>query len=150
MTTVVYKNGILAADSLVTYRGRRIGLTNKVFEVKATIITENNKIFSGSGCIMHYKLFADFLRGESIDKELFKSISEEGFDGIVIDKKTKEVTFYDQHLCPETVNAEFHCLGSGADIARGAMLMGATTKQAIECASISDIYTNDEIKEIRF
>ena len=149
MTTVVYKNGILAADSLVCYQGKRFGLANKVFEVKASTITKNDVVFSGSGCLMHYKLFSDFLRGDSIDKELFKSISEEGFDGIVIDKKTKEVFIYDQFLCPETVSAEFYCLGSGGDIAKGAMLMGATPKEAIECASRFDLHTNDNIQQIK-
>jgi hypothetical protein len=141
MTTIVYKNGVLAADSLVCYGDKRYGLATKIFET-----SEN--IFGGAGCLMHNTFFQKFINGEDIDKELFKSISESGFDGIVINKKTKEVTIYDQFLTPENVNAEFYCLGSGADIARGALSMGATPREAIECASKYDLYTNNDIQEL--
>lgn len=46
------------------------------------------------------------------------------------------------------MSAPFFCFGSGSDIAKGALLMGATPKQAIECAAMIDHGTGSKVDEI--
>ena len=102
MTTIVYKDGILAADSLVVFNGTILGTARKIFDIK-------NVIFGAAGCLSHFQMFEDFLNKKDIDKKLFKEMGE--FQGIVIDKITREVTHYDEDLVPEKIIADFYCLG---------------------------------------
>jgi hypothetical protein len=141
MTTIVYKNGVLAAD-------RQINWKNKIFAQATKIFINQNIAYGMCGTITACGEFAKFINGFEFDKEIFHKEDHKDFDAIVIDVKTREVSIYDTSLIKETMEAEFFCLGSGGDIAIGALLMGATPRQAIECAAKIDQSTGDQINEI--
>jgi len=141
MTTIVYKDGVLAGDTRVCYQGMIFGETTKIFELE-------HVIFGGAGSIAATQEFKKFLEGLEYNKEIFK-VPEHSSDFIVIDKKSQEVTLYDQNLVPEPMRAEYIAIGSGSGFAYGALRMGASPREAISIASEFDYKTNNNINEIR-
>ena len=142
VTTIVYKDGILAGDSLICEGDNVSGYRDKIFDL-------DNVIIGVAGNSMLYNEFLKFIKGEAFDREAFKSPDLQ-FVGIVIEKTTRLVSRYDKELIKDICDqSEPIALGSGALIARGALLMGATPRQAIECAAKINRFTGGEIKEIK-
>jgi hypothetical protein len=140
MSTIVYKEGILAGDTAVSFQDQRFGKCKKIFDLE-------DKTVGIVGALCLFPEFIKFIEGKEFNKEIFKE-EKNNFEAVVIDKITKKTTTYDKSLSPEEVEADFICFGSGASLAKGALLMGATPKQAIECAAKIDVFTNNEIQEI--
>lgn len=144
MTTIVYKDGILATDSLITHKDQIFGYRDKIGET-------DECVYALCGTSSAAKEFGKMVKGEEFDKELFTNEYHKGFYGIVINKKTGEVSDYDNCLIPNQnpTFGNFIALGSGADIAKGAMLMGASAVEAIECAIKIDLYSGGKINAVK-
>ena len=140
MTTIVYKDGILAADTLVTYQGMRFGKVSKIF-------TLANYFIGAAGSIAAIVEFKKFIQDMDFDKDIFTKKDHES-DFIVIDRDTDEVSFYTQDLILEPIKAQYYSIGSGSHFAYGALAMGATAKEACEAASKFDYLTNNIIQTI--
>lgn len=141
MTTIVYKDGILAADRRMSDNGRLFGYRKKIYRTKKFI-------YGCSGSTACATEFGKFIQGKKFNKDIFSAKDHDNFNAIAIDIKTKQVYFYEKELIAYEVNGDFFCLGSGGDIAKGALLMGATPVQAIACAAQIDYGTSAEIDEI--
>jgi 20S proteasome alpha/beta subunit len=141
MTTIAYKDGILAADTQVTYQGNKnFARTKKIFELE-------HCIFGGAGTIAAIQEFKKFLEGKDFNKEIFsKEVHRSDF--IVIDKKTRQVTTYCEDLIAEPVDAEYFAIGSGCHYAYGALATGVSVIEAIKIASKFDFNTNNHISTI--
>lgn len=141
MTTIVFKDGFFAADSLVTSDGMVDGYTEKIKK-------SGNLFFGMAGNIDLYEEFEKFLKGEVFDKEAFKG-ENASIGAIVVNKETRSVIYYSKRLVPEPVIFGFHAIGSGNEIARGAMLMGASAKKAVEMALKLDINSGGKIQVVK-
>ena len=87
MSTIVYKDGIMVADTLVTASGRIEGYCKKILETKKLVC-------GAAGSLIAKQNFCNFLTEKKDDKEIIK-MKEHAFDAIVVDKETGEVTLYD-------------------------------------------------------
>lgn len=129
MTVIVYKKGIIGADSAVTYGD-------------AIVTRDAQKIArSPTGVLGGASGGASFLRewvswiehgafGElKVPKDSTAMLIREG--GII------EVHDEDGH---SVHGKDFYAIGSGREIALGALYMGATVKQAVEAAVKFNIY----------
>ena len=142
MTTIVYKDGVLAGDTLISEGDHFYGHRSKIFDLELWIV-------GIAGASMLYDEFLKFVMGHEFNKEAFKAADLQ-FKAIVIDKHTKKVSCYEKELIEDgDIKTDFIAFGSGAAIAKGALLMGATAKQAVECAAKLDHYTGGEIQEIK-
>lgn len=140
MTTIVYKDGVLAGDRLITFQDQVFGESSKVFLIKDYAV-------GLAGSLAVFPDFLKFVAGEDFNKAVFDK--EVSFDAVVIHRETKEITTYAKNLIAEKIEKiEFIALGSGASIAKGALLMGATPSEAIKIAAKIDLFTNDNIDEI--
>jgi ATP-dependent protease HslVU (ClpYQ) peptidase subunit len=138
MTTIVYKNGILAADTQVTYQDNKcFGFTKKIQETK-------DFVFGCAGTVATCYEFKKFLEGKEFNKDIF-SKDEFRSDFIVINKNTKKISFYDHNLVEESITGDYFSIGSGCQYAYGALAMGASSKKAVLIASKFDYRTNDKI-----
>ncbi len=127
MTVIVYRDGILAADSLVCSSNTRIGSDKKIYKIKHYLI----------GAAGDTSVIEDILHwiknGKDRDKKpTFNSSSS--FEGIIINTKTAEVTYIELSCSEFPVKAPYYAIGIGADFALGAMYKGADAEEAVEAA----------------
>lgn len=129
MTTIAYKNNIMAADSRCTVTseggGDRVFTCKKLFRRNGALIGTAGE--SGSGLI-----FVDWYgTGKDAPSELIDGGAE--FDCIVVDG-SGAIWLYDRWCKGEQVLEPFWAVGSGAKAALGAMHAGASAKRAVEIA----------------
>lgn len=137
MTTLVYKNGIMAADTQETWDGRARRCV-KLYKHGDTIIGIAGDSFTGM-------LFVDWYIGGA-DKDDIPNLThldaDEDFYCLVWEKgKLWVVNRLFRMIEVELEDHPFYAVGSGADIAHGALAMGASAKRAVEVAADFDIYT---------
>lgn len=147
MTTVAYRDGIMAADSCVTYGAI-------IMPCNITKVTKfaNGSIFAYSGTIE---------LGELLKRELARCIHEQ--DGILpdcdIDRQDNafsaaivqpdgEVLFHEGRTWIQ-MDVPYFALGSGKDYAYAAMYLGASAEQAVKCACTLDLNSGGKIKKVK-
>jgi ATP-dependent protease HslVU (ClpYQ) peptidase subunit len=137
MTTIAYKDGIIAVDSRTTSG--------------STISSDRaQKIF--------YKDGVCFVLGGQMNlvDDLINSwpdlgIETENIGGFAWDgEKLWEIVCSDEKLTKQKhdVNEPWAC-GTGGDFALGALDMGATAEEAVKIAIGRDIYSGGEVKTVR-
>lgn len=145
MTTVAWKDGRLAADCLarrgatvLPYRAQKLHIHNRVLYacVGAILICERVLDALLSGHDAH-----------QIAREV-KANSEDDFMVIEIREPTKIRVWEPGGSSSES--SAIGAWGSGAHLALGAMLAGASAPQAIEIASSVDLYTGGGIDVLEF
>ena len=141
MTTLAYKDGVLASDSMAMNGWNILGAKAKIDRIAKK---------DGSG----YILFGASARSSSICRA-FVDWGRTGFAGpppnLRIDDDNNACGFIfpggDRvimftHDGPNEFNAEVFAFGSGGEYAQGAMAAGATPQEALIIASRFDIGTN--------
>lgn len=148
MTTIAFRDGVMAADRQSTGRGSIIGRKTKIEKIGSALVGA-----TGDGII--WESFFQWVRGgckgdcPPMSIKCIANDSDFSGTGIIITRQRGIVTFIEHGFQQEDI-AEFHAFGCGADIARGAMFMGATPEQAIQAASAIDLYTGCGVDVIRF
>lgn len=133
MTTIAYRDGKLAGDSRATANGLIDNQTTKVWEHKGVLIGA-----SGSQALCE-KFRSWVIAG--IDGESPFEGAEDG-NGLVV-SKAGVVCFGNSGSWP--VKEPFYTLGSGYQLALGALAMGASAKEAVEVAARFDTMTGGKI-----
>jgi ATP-dependent protease HslVU (ClpYQ) peptidase subunit len=146
MTTIAFKNGVIAADSRVTVESEAGGARNfdtrKLFRAKVDIKgTFKDVILATAGESAPGSLFVEqWSTGKSLTeiRELF-TYSEADFTILVV---TEDGLFeVDKWCILEPVYEPFYAIGSGSKLAMGAMEAGASAQKAVEIACKRDPYT---------
>lgn len=147
MTTIAYRDGILAADSLVSGEMVRWGSTTKLAKAPC------GWIGAACGDAGAASEFMWWVESQSIEPFMPPFFSAPEFkspvdvDGLLIDGSGKiwcwagRPRFF--HL-----DADFTAIGSGSKIAMGAMAMGATAEQSVAVAAQFDVYTGGKIETL--
>jgi hypothetical protein len=146
MTTIAFKNGVIAADSRVTVEsdagGARNFDTKKLFRATVDIKgTFKGVILATAGESAPGSLFVEqWSTGKSLTeiRELF-TYSEADFTILVV---SEDGLFeVDKWCILEPVYEPFYAIGSGSKLAMGAMEAGASAQKAVEIACKRDPYT---------
>ena len=146
MTTIAFKDGIIAADSQETHGDGRISECKKLYSVSGTIIGTAGDSYTGL-------IFIDsFERGARMEDapDLSHVKSDEDFECIVIEDKDNIYTinrFFQKY--PVKMPDGFYALGWGSSYAMAAMEMGADAKKAVQIAVKYDAYTGGKIKTMK-
>lgn len=135
MTTIAYRDGILAADTMVSGSGCRVGSVVKAFRR-----TDGHMAGAAGDLSWAQRLLGWFTAGEEGEAPLPKENAGEA----IIVRPDGEVFFVDESGM-HTLSAEFFSLGSGACVALGAMAAGASAETAIEIACRFDCHTGGDI-----
>lgn len=134
MTTIAYRNGILAADSRETTSdesaGDYAGKCVKLLRLKLlppTIVALQGD--SGAGMA-----WLDWYGKGQTDEALAAHIraTQADFTAVVLSKAGLWV--WDSWLIPQRVTTKFYAVGSGTKAALGALHMGASAVQAVKVA----------------
>lgn len=127
----------MMADRQITMNGRVVGEQQKIMETETIVIG-----FCGN--LELYKPFCDFITSSSFE---IKDAKELKFEAIVVERKKNNVSLFCNSLLPTNEEAEYYCIGSGADIALGALHAGAGARLAMGIASRIDIYTGQGVSK---
>ena len=144
ITTIAYRLGILAFDSkAVENDTTHKGLCDKGRQTKALIMAGCGNA-SDIECVMNW---LEAGGGEDKKKDFNLYAREVKCEVIAIDKKGI-VTFYEESCCGFTLEAPFFAIGSGYDLAMGAMAAGASAKEAIQIACKYNINTGGPVRTL--
>jgi hypothetical protein len=141
MTTVAIKDGIIAADSAVYDRGTLVGTCHKLTRLRdGTIIT-------GTGGWDSLTTFREwYANGPKSERPRLG----DSFEAFVI-KPNGASYWYGIAALPTRLNiGKFHALGSGYQIAMGAMAAGASAIEAVKIACKLDSGTEAPVRHIKF
>lgn len=148
MTTVAYRDGILAADTCYTEEssegGSRQYQCNKLYDIRLANKDGYPLHFrigfaGGSG----WKLFLDWVRNGADWSNIPEFSKAHDFGAIVVrtHRLVREVFVIDSNMEPEPLMEPYHAIGSGAKCALIALDMGASAEEAVERAARRDPYT---------
>lgn len=146
MTTIAYRDGILAADSRVTYgedSGARIHTCKKLYR---KTVTQGKKSFdviiATAGESSPGLLFVDWYGSGKPIPDTFLHL---GGDFLCLVLTPSGLFEYDVYCRGEPVSDDFYAIGSGAKAALGAMHCGKSAIEAVRIAARIDPYTGGRI-----
>lgn len=141
MTTVAYKDGVLAADRAISANGH-IGATRKVNRRKS-----DGALIGWCGTVSVCQKWAEwFLAGERGTAPGLGSDDESASQVIVV-RPDGSVEQYDRYG-RAVYDAPYYAIGSGTDYALGAMAFGATARQAVAAAMKHDHMTGSGVQYV--
>ena len=126
MTTVAWKDGVLCADKKASQGGSAY-TTTKLYRSKSHALAFAGDLGIGIA-------FATWFNG---DREGECPLNKHT-DALVMDLETGKCDMWDDAAVPIPIEDKFAAIGSGQDLAVGAMAFGATAIEAVECASAWD------------
>ena len=130
MTTIAVRDGVMASDSRCE-RYAVVGTYQKLFRRPYGIVGYAGNIQDTEALLRWYDA------GASIDKPLPRFViykDEEPSCTLLILENSGAIKFVSRYLHVETLEDEFFAIGSGSEIAMGAMAHGASAEEAIEIA----------------
>ncbi len=140
MTTVAYRDGTMASDSLVAYGDVDAGGAGKVFQIGPVLL-------GFSGCLAIGQRFVDWvragMRGDAPD------MARGG-------NKASAIIVHDGYIvsCDDSgwdrLKAEYYAIGSGRLLALGAMAHGASAEEAVRAAIRHDIYSGGAVQVVKW
>lgn len=141
MTTIAYRNGIMAADTQVS--------TGDVNDCFITKLAKNKKgDIAGAGGPLGYKYkFLKWFKSGEKGKPPSCVDESAGFEGVIV-RKSGKIEIYDQEV-KSTIRCNYYAFGSGNHLALGAMANGATAKQAVKAAIKHDVYSGGKITKLK-
>ncbi len=146
MTTIVYdaQLGVVAADSQETGYGGEKFNCKKLFKVNGFIIATAGGTYAGMAFV---NWFGDWEGEPDWDDhpDLTNLDLEEDFECLVIREDASCFTVNRLFVPVNQSGNRFVTLGSGGSAARGAMMAGATPKEAVEIAKKIDSYTGGKV-----
>ena len=143
MTTIVYRSGILAFDSLVTSGGGIVGQTSKG-------VKTDKYLAAAAGNLEDVAAFLQWAK-DDFDPEIKNALglNHGELNALIINKSGKVFTL-DSKLFRMKIKAPYYALGSGSDYAMGAMEFGADAEEAAKVARKLDVYTGGRIRTLTF
>ncbi len=121
MSIVVYKDGVLAADRLVTLDGRMVA-ARKIWDVRQKSIDGHRYFIGAVGDPDYYQPFVEWFQ-DGCKKEEKPKFKDDHFEACVISRHG-EVYLYFHDLYPfRMADGQVFAMGSGAQAALGALEM---------------------------
>lgn len=135
MTVIAFRDGVLAADSLITGGGTRIGYGTKIRKIGPVLA-------GASGTWAKAQAFLDWFSG--------------GMDGDPpeMGEKAEGLLIYDGRIATwqddgwDHFVAPYYAIGCGANEARGALAAGMSAYGAVEAACLVDVHCGGPIEEL--
>lgn len=132
MTTIAFRNGMIAADSAVCFDSSHVGTMRKLARS-----TDERFIAGAAG---HTSAAAAFLAWVANNCEGPPPATDERADGLLYSHRDG-LQCWDGAAMVWPMHCEFTAIGSGYRQAMAAMAMGADAFRAVEIAALTDVYT---------
>lgn len=146
MTTVAFRDGVMAGDSRGNDAAVGIVAIPKVFRKK---IKGKEYIFGVAGYWEAALMFMEWFstRENSLHERLMKLSGDSEFDVIIWDGE--RLMGVDQFMYPVEITESYYAIGSGARHAITAMDCGKSSRQAVQMAMKRDPYTGGRVVTAR-
>lgn len=140
MTTIAWRGDDIAGDTQSCEGWTRTGNGSKILRI-------GDVLAAGSGGSALCQRFRDWLVGGARglpdlgnpEKDAYNAVGIVGLPGGVFVR-------FDAGLPPTWSTAAFYAIGSGREVAMGAMAAGATAAEAVRCAISLDIGSGGEVQ----
>ncbi len=145
MTVIVYRDGVMAADSRGYSGGRPpLGEKAKIFDIGSALVGISTTVPGLSERILEW-----IERGGGEENFPAKFIDGQGWSAIMVMRDSGKV-YRLESTCyfSGPLKADFHAIGSGDGYALGAMEMGADAVKAVEVAIKFDVWSDGEIRTL--
>lgn len=147
MTTIAFRDGVMASDSRVVEQG--IGSTHgpKIFRKK---VGKRDVLIGGAGFSPSLMMFIDWYGSNNDDlrnKIMTLCVGDKEFEVMVWDGQ--HLTTCDEFCRLDLVTEKYYALGSGAAHAITAMDCGKSARQAVQMAMKRDINTGGRVVTAR-
>lgn len=137
MTTIAYRDGVMAGDRRVTEDSLVAFEMRKVFKRKS-----DGALVGGVGNTTILQRYVDwFLDGERGFKPNM-GLTKDDETCVIVARPSGKVEYHDRNGI-QPILGKFFAIGSGASAALGALEMGATARQAVRVASKYDTNTGN-------
>lgn len=137
MTTIAYRDGVLAADTATYLNDSSVRVPGRSSKVRKL---PDGSLYSGAGVVSQIEALGRWLAsGSSLEQPRFDDVTA------LHVRADGTVRIYDGCAEREIIDAPFYAVGTGAAAAIGAMMAGATATEAIRIAMAIDPYTAGEI-----
>lgn len=135
MTTIAYRDGVIAADTLATAGGTRVGTIRKVGKIGPLL-------FGAAGALSDCQRFMDWIARGMKGEQPKLGDGDNGAEGFIV--------YGDSVLCfngekVDRIEARRYACGSGWKMALAAMEAGASAREAVEIACRLDAGSGGEI-----
>jgi hypothetical protein len=143
MTTIAYRDGVMVATTGVwtaIYRGQR----NKIMRVGGSGTGAGALMATCGDSDMAFS-FHKWLEDGENQNALPRIPEKSDFAAIVVYPNGSVVCFTERFL-PQPIIAEFHAMGSGDQLALGAMAMGASAEEAVRVACKFDPWSREPLQ----
>lgn len=137
MTTIAWRDGVLAADSRATGDG---GILN----VRKMFNLPDGRVIACCGELSSAMEFVEAIRKGTVEKFRAKG----SFDAMVM-LPSGSLVIYEKGRVAIPVQEKFYAMGSGGMVALGAMAMGASAEQAVKIAARYDCYTGGKVLAVK-
>lgn len=140
MTTIVYRDGVLAADSRA-YAGdsSNIGMKTKIHRLDdGTLFGASSNAVGADGILRRWV-------EEGCPPPQSSDMKPDTFELLLIRPNGDVFYAHDNLGLSGPLAADFFAIGSGDKYARGALRMGANAVRAVEVASLEDAWTDGPI-----
>lgn len=142
MTTIAYRDGVMAADSASTYGNNKATQVRKVRKIGRFLVG-----LSGSA-----SLAEDFCvwlaRKQRITAWPVQPTGDDGVWALLVDRETGRVFKMDKCGTPFRLYGKWFATGSGMDAAMGAMAAGASALRAVEIACTIDAGSAGPVRSV--
>lgn len=127
MTVVVWRDGVMAADSGVFRSDQVVALTRKIHRF------ENGALVGCSGNLSKVSTFIDWYAAGA-DPESRRMTGDPGFEALVVTPDGRVRVYLSANEVEDRMEAPYFAIGSGAEVAFGALAHGASAIEAVEAA----------------
>lgn len=134
MTTIAYRDGIMAADS-------RLCVSDWIMPqvIRKIRRTENGLVVGIAGNAYLFDALIAHLQGDAEAPDFGDDSA-----ALIVDVKTRAARKY-AHRAAVSLDGPFFTIGSGSPPALGALYAGASAAEAVRIASLLDPYTGGDI-----
>lgn len=139
MTTIAYRDGVMASDTGESSGSVWVGSVDKIIKTGGLLV-------GASGCVDACETCLNFFT-EGGKVEDFKNTLSGDFEAVVTDGKRLWHT--ENKMKMYGIRASFFAMGSGMKIALGAMAMGANAKEAVEVACQFDKNSRGPVRSVK-
>lgn len=144
MTTIAFKDGILAADSLITEGNERVGFITKIGRLECGVL------YGAAGRLSTAQKFMAWVEtGMDGDPPDFtdKDGDQNGKGFVIIDS---EIIEFGAHGAVDKIPlVTSYSIGSGAAYARGAMEAGLSAEEAVKVACEIDVFSGGPVQTLQ-
>lgn len=124
MTIITLRDGYMCSDSLITQGDLKLGEVRKIFDL-------GDYVVGIAGTYQHAMAFVGWFSEGRPEKRPDFDGEKPNFDALVYDRVRNCTLYYSDGFLGDLIVSDCYAIGSGTDLAIGAMEAGATAQEAV-------------------